>query len=383
MPSNLQIAQNALKKALHELQRGKKEAAQAWAQRASELAPELEETRLLLAALSEPHASLEHLNEALKINAGNQGPSQGLDEVRQQPEETNKLQPEHAKQPFHPGHWEKHIPALLRWLRLVLVYALAITAIMLLAFLFTQSKIVDAQGVATEDPNLIILQSIATSTGSQVHPATLAVPGMPAPTDPAAPTPAEAADQVFVMTETPIPTQANTPNPAGPALPADPAGAGTAPMPSATPSLSPADTAEGIYSAALPPTAEPAGEKRILVNVGEQHLYAYQGDTLVYGFVISTGADQSTKIGTFPIVDKIPQAFSEPWGFWMPDWLGIYPVGEMENGLHALPVLPDGTELWGDAIGTPISHGCVVLKPEDARRLYEWAEIGTVVEILP
>ncbi|MDI6768076.1 MAG: L,D-transpeptidase [Anaerolineales bacterium] len=32
-------------------------------------------------------------------------------------------------------------------------------------------------------------------------------------------------------------------------------------------------------------------------------------------------------------------------------------------------------------LGRPVSYGCVVLGVSDARLLYDWAEIGTVVEI--
>lgn len=124
------------------------------------------------------------------------------------------------------------------------------------------------------------------------------------------------------------------------------------------------------------------GDKNIVVNITQQHLYAYLGNTLVYNFVISTGADDSTSSGTFSVLDKIPFAYSDPWGFWMPDGLGIYWVGDMENGIHALPVLPDESVIWGEDIGTPISHGCVVLNTDDARMLYNWADIGTQVEIV-
>jgi hypothetical protein len=66
----------------------------------------------------------------------------------------------------------------------------------------------------------------------------------------------------------------------------------------------------------------------------------------------------------------------------MPDWMGIYYVGyDLENGFHALPVLPDGEQIWGSQIGTPITYGCVVLRPGDMQQLYAWADLGTAVEI--
>ena len=70
----------------------------------------------------------------------------------------------------------------------------------------------------------------------------------------------------------------------------------------------------------------------------------------------------------------------------MPNWLGIYfnpDNGNVENGFHALPITPAGAELWGDALGTPVSYGCIVLSPYDAKILYDWVEIGTPVLIYP
>jgi lipoprotein-anchoring transpeptidase ErfK/SrfK len=64
----------------------------------------------------------------------------------------------------------------------------------------------------------------------------------------------------------------------------------------------------------------------------------------------------------------------------MPHWLGIYWAGGSENGIHALP-LKDGNKLWAGYLGSPISYGCIVLDTADAAALYEWADLGTPVEI--
>ena len=121
----------------------------------------------------------------------------------------------------------------------------------------------------------------------------------------------------------------------------------------------------------------------IVVSIQEQHLYAYQGGVLVYSFVVSTGVNNSTDTGTYHILDKLPDPYSDPWGFWMPDWMGIYYVGDLEDGFHALPVLDDGQRLWADDLGTPASYGCIVLGVQDAQTLYSWADIGTSVQITP
>jgi len=123
------------------------------------------------------------------------------------------------------------------------------------------------------------------------------------------------------------------------------------------------------------------GSKYILVDISEQHMYVYEGDALVYSFVASTGMNNATRIGNFAVQSKIPNAYGSTWDIWMPSWLGIYWSGGLENGIHALPILPNGATLWAGYLGRPVSYGCVVLGSYEAQLLYDWAEIGTPVEI--
>jgi lipoprotein-anchoring transpeptidase ErfK/SrfK len=123
------------------------------------------------------------------------------------------------------------------------------------------------------------------------------------------------------------------------------------------------------------------GPKRIEVDVSEQRMYVWQGTTLVWNLVASTGMDgYPTRRGTFAVQTKIDNAWSTPWQLWMPYWLGIYWAGGSENGIHALPII-NGQKLWEAVLGSPVSYGCIVLATDDARRLYEWADMGTPVII--
>lgn len=124
-----------------------------------------------------------------------------------------------------------------------------------------------------------------------------------------------------------------------------------------------------------------SGNKYILVDISEQHMYVYEGDVLVYSFVSSTGMNNATRVGSFSVLEKIPNAYGATWDIWMPNWLGIYWAGSMQNGIHALPILPNGATLWAGYLGVPISYGCVVLGSYEAQVLYDWAEVGTPVEI--
>ena len=128
------------------------------------------------------------------------------------------------------------------------------------------------------------------------------------------------------------------------------------------------------------PTAY-SGSKYILVDISEQHMYVYEGGALVYSFIASTGMGNSTRVGSFSVLNKIPNAYGATWNIWMPNWLGIYWSGSLQNGIHALPILSNGATLWAGYLGTPISYGCVVLDTYDAQVLYDWVEVGTPVEI--
>ncbi len=123
------------------------------------------------------------------------------------------------------------------------------------------------------------------------------------------------------------------------------------------------------------------GNKYILVDISEQHMYVYEGDALVYSFVASTGMNNATAVGTFSVLNKIPSAYGATWDIWMPNWLGIYWSGGLQNGIHALPIMPNGATLWAGYLGVPISYGCIVLGSYEAQLLYDWADIGTTVEI--
>jgi lipoprotein-anchoring transpeptidase ErfK/SrfK len=167
--------------------------------------------------------------------------------------------------------------------------------------------------------------------------------------------------------------------------------------PTALPATVTAPTSESlVYAEIVADTPAPAGysnttqydpspayngNKYILVDISEQYMYVYEGDVLVNGFVSSTGMNNSTRTGTFSVLDKIPSAYGATWDIWMPNWLGIYWSGSMENGIHALPILPNGATLWAGYLGVPISYGCVVLDTYDAQWLYDWADIGMPVQI--
>lgn len=136
-----------------------------------------------------------------------------------------------------------------------------------------------------------------------------------------------------------------------------------------------------VTEAPAVPVAVPV--KRIEVILSTQHLIGYEDDRVAFEYAVTTGQEgQPTLPGDYEVLDKEESPYSTAWAITMPYWLGVYQYGDFENGFHALPTREDGEVLWGDALGVfPASHGCIVLATADAQHLYEWAEVGTKVEI--
>ena len=136
-------------------------------------------------------------------------------------------------------------------------------------------------------------------------------------------------------------------------------------------------------SAAPAPAPTTGGGQRIVVDLSEQRMYVYQNGQLLWNWVVSTGrAGQATAVGHYQVLNKIPNAYAYTWSLQMPYWLGIYWAGSLQNGIHALPIQANGQRLWDGYLGTPVSFGCVILSTQNALTLYNWAAVGTPVDIV-
>jgi lipoprotein-anchoring transpeptidase ErfK/SrfK len=367
MPSKTNSSSQALNQAYAALQRGDKREARHWAQIAASTEPNIEEPWLILGAASGSHASVRYLKRALKINpkserarGGLKWASRRVDETAQKDGRRGEASSSQVKPPAQsklvvqkrkPGvNVVRKVAPALR----VTIPILVLTGALLLIAAWTFRPGMDSAGADMRE-NPASLQDGTLPSGPQAD-AALQIPA-------------------------PMSTETNPPN-ASPS----PTAFQPATLPSAyNPLTANADIflnglREGEFLAAQLPAG---GEKLIVVSLREQRLYAYQGGTLGAVFVASTGGNHNTMTGNFHILDKIPNAYSDIWNFWMPNWMGIYYAGSLENGIHALPVLPNSETIWSDSLGTPVSYGCVVLGAQEAQALYDWAEVGTTVQINP
>jgi LysM repeat protein len=120
-----------------------------------------------------------------------------------------------------------------------------------------------------------------------------------------------------------------------------------------------------------PPPAEAAGGKRFVVDLSDQMLYAYEGDSMVRSTLISSGTWRTpTVTGTFYIYARYVAARMRGPGYDLANvpYTQYFYKG---YGLH-------GT-YWHNNFGTPMSHGCVNMPTPEAEWAYNWATFGTPV----
>lgn len=173
-------------------------------------------------------------------------------------------------------------------------------------------------------------------------------------------------------TPTPTATPTMTPTPTNTSTPS--------PTPTETATPLPTDTAvpedetdpEYVYSVDEFPDVGKK-ERWIDVDLSSQTVAAYQGKELLVSFLVSTGTSAHPTItGRFHIYVKYRYTDMAGPGYYLPDvpYTMYFHDG---YGLH-------GT-YWHSNFGTPMSHGCINLRTEDAAWLYDWADEGTLVNV--
>lgn len=370
-------AKQAIQNAYQALRKGDRQLARRWAEQAAALAPQSEEPWLLLAAASRPQTCLQYLQRALQVNPESRRAQADIEQTRQYLQQAASQREGEAK---------RRTAATRR----MALWALFLALVFLGATVWggvSSAQAVFATPAATAQNRSWQEVSVAkpTYTPSPTPTATPLPP--PTPISTVHPVPAQQAETeaeptVQIEGATYIVQRGDTLGQIAMRF-----GLSVDEVASANHLSDPSSIYAG-QELVLPgvdfvpiQAPMPVGPKRIVVDISEQHLYAYEGDLLVYSFIASTGMNNATAIGTFSVLNKIPNAYGSTWNIWMPYWLGIYWSGGLQNGIHALPILPGGTRLWAGYLGTPISYGCVVLGEYEARLLYEWADIGTPVEI--
>ena len=115
----------------------------------------------------------------------------------------------------------------------------------------------------------------------------------------------------------------------------------------------------------------PTTGKWISVDLDHQRTFAWEGDKLVKSFLISSGkARTPTVTGVFRIWGKIAAQRMEGGSRAAGDYYNLANVQWVQYFYQDYSF--HGT-YWHNNFGTPMSHGCVNMRNEDAKWLYDWA----------
>jgi lipoprotein-anchoring transpeptidase ErfK/SrfK len=113
------------------------------------------------------------------------------------------------------------------------------------------------------------------------------------------------------------------------------------------------------------------------VNLTLQTVTLMDGTTAGATYLISSGTERSpTPEGTFYVYAKTPiQTLSgcdeyECWWYERVRWLTWF---RGDYGFH--------TAYWHDDFGTPVSHGCLNMREDEAEAVYDWLVRGNAVHI--
>jgi lipoprotein-anchoring transpeptidase ErfK/SrfK len=115
------------------------------------------------------------------------------------------------------------------------------------------------------------------------------------------------------------------------------------------------------------------------VDLSSQRLAMCDHGTTLGVFPISSGSRYyPTPTGHFQVNSKSLRAYSTMYNLYMPYWNSF--IGN-SYGIHELPEYPNGVKEGANMLGQAISHGCIRLGVGAAETVYNWAPVGTPVEV--
>lgn len=364
MNPNHIAAYSALQQAHAAMQHGEKQPARAYAVQAAQLAPDLEDVWLMMAALAAPRASVAYLKKALEINPESERARQGMQWA------IKRLRAQPARKPVFPPKTAHVSPSALPTAASPqrnasrapygVLLLMALCAVIGFSALYSLSP-----ALATLGKNVSLPQS-----GAAWAPVNLIKPSAsPSQTPTATPTPTSTPTLTPTLTATPSPTL----------TPSETSTPSETPTASETPFIPPSDTPWPSETPLVydPPTAIPpvtgGGERWVEVNLTQQMLYAWQGDTLVASFVVSTGTWQyPTVTGDYRVYARYQYTDMSGPGYYLPD------VPNTQYFYQGYAI--HGT-YWHNNFGTPMSHGCVNMSIPDSEWVFNWAPTNLLVNV--
>lgn len=407
MNKSFDEARLAVQKAREALRNHDTSAARQLAEQAAALAPQMEDPWLILAAVASPRASLDYVQKALKIDPNSPRAQRALQWAMQRLNEPANSTPASALASLPPAAMGQVSPSQNPSTGSPKANApqksaaprkpgrTALFPILLLGL----GVLVCAAAAWSASSSPVVASILKRPAIEPTHPLSWAQVSLPKPTyTPAAPLNQTAfqlatATPEFLPTDQPsgLSTDLSTDLPTD--IPVDQPTQMAAELPTGTPNPTAVPTWSGSLSmeyvqdtptsAAAPTRASSqpsmpgdmtgSGQHWIDVNLTQQMVYAYAGDTVMNSFLVSTGTWQyPTVTGQYHVYVKLRYTDMSGADYYLPN-VPFTMYFYQGYGLH-------GT-YWHHNFGTPMSHGCVNLSIPDAEWLYNFSSVGTLVNV--
>ena len=163
-------------------------------------------------------------------------------------------------------------------------------------------------------------------------------------------------------------------------VPAPPPATDPAPPPPA-PQPPPAPPAPPPSPFAAWPLPGGSGQgRRVVYSVGQQRVWWVEADGTVVNTYRVSGRAGTPRTGTYSVFSKSRYASS---GSARMEYMIRFTYGRsLAIGFHGIPT-SGGRPLQSEAqLGQPLSHGCVRQRVSDAAGLWNWAPVGTRVDVV-
>ncbi len=299
---------------------------------------------LLLGGLSDPKGSQEYLKKAQELAPDDLRVKKALDWAQRRYDAEEAAPSSKKTQAIHrttsPQTFKVEPPVIIESHQFVWVWTLTFLLVLTLIF-FSLDLIPNHFVRAADKARLINHENLAKPS------LTPTATNTPTPTSTSTPTQTPTSTPIHTLTATSTPTATRTTQPPTSTL---------VPTQSEPPS---------------PPDDIDDDDRWIDIDLSDQRLYAYEGQTNVRSFVVSTGTwDHPTPVGSYNVWVKLRYAAMSGPGYYWPDvpYTMYFYSG---YGIH-------GT-YWHNNFGTPMSYGCVNMITEEAGWLYNWSFVGIPV----
>jgi hypothetical protein len=121
--------------------------------------------------------------------------------------------------------------------------------------------------------------------------------------------------------------------------------------------------------------------KHVIVKIGEQKLWSFEDGKMIDTFLISSGRrGAETPRGKTQVTHKLP-VHTYRWSYGANDPRNYF-IPNVKWNLRFRQHYYLHSATWHNNFGNRMSAGCINIHPTDAERIYNWADVGTTVEII-